>query len=84
MLFRKLIAFYYVNLVKYFSVLCGEMQRFVMLNRRYTVLEVSYVQDEVHMNSCRDQILCDFFVYYRTTKNQSLAVAIRKAMLEKS
>jgi len=60
------------------------MQRFVMLNRWYTVLEVSYFQDEVHMNSCRDQNLCDFIICYRTKKNQILVVAIRKAMLEKS
>jgi len=72
MLCRKFFAFYYVNLVKYISVLCGEMQKFVMLNRRYTVLDVSYVQDEVHMNSFWNQNICDFFMYYRTKKNQSL------------
>ena len=48
------------------------MQKFVMLNRRYTVLDVSYVQDEVHMNSFWNQNICDFFMYYRTKKNQSL------------
>lgn len=83
MLIRKLIFFCYVNLVKYISVLCGEMQRFVTLIRLYTVLDVSYLQDKVHVDSWRDQNLCDFFIYYRTTKNQTLVFAIRKAMLEK-
>jgi hypothetical protein len=80
----KLIAFCYVSLVKYISVLCGEMQRFFMLNRWYIVLDVSYLHVAVHMNSCWGGNLCDFFIYNRTPKNQSLVVAFRKAMLEKS
>lgn len=83
-MFRKLIAFCYVSLVKYIRVLCGEMQRFLMLNRWNIVLDVSYLQDAVHMNSCWDENFCDFFIYHRTTKNQSLVFAVRKAMLEKS
>jgi len=41
------------------------------------------MQDEDHMNSCQHRNFCDFFLEYRTTKNQSLVVAFRKAMLEK-